>query len=74
MVKYYSDMWFLHTSRLLRHQWSQKNQKRLKKIFEGQGHNEKFDFLTILSPWLGSYGVNLMGKAVDLSLKAIKVT
>ena len=29
-------------------------------------------FFYYFFPWLGSYGVNLMGKAIDLSLKVIK--
>ena len=53
-----------------------KKSKKAEKKFEGQdqGRNEKIDFFYYFFPWWGSYGVNLMGKATDLSLKVIKVT
>ena len=34
-VKYYLEIWFLHTTRLLRHQISQKNVKKTTNFFEG---------------------------------------
>jgi hypothetical protein len=63
-------MWFLHTTGLLRHQGSQK-----KKI-EGQTRSPKPKISKIYSffPWFGSFGVSLIGKAIDLSLKAITAT
>ena len=35
---------------------------------------QKFDFFIIFFLLFGSFGVNLMGKAFNLSLKAIKAT
>ena len=75
-VKYYSHIWFLHTTGLLKHQRPQKNKKKSEKIFEGQTQRPKPKISKFYNffPSFGSFGVNLMGKAIDLSLKAIKVT
>jgi hypothetical protein len=34
-VKYYLEIWFLHTTRLLMHQISQENVKKATKFFKG---------------------------------------
>ena len=74
-VIYYSHIWFLHTTDFL----NIKDLKKIKKsenFFEGQTQRPKakitkfYDFF----PSFGSFGVNLVGKAIDLSLKAINVT
>ena len=47
---------------------------KAKKIFEGQiqSPKPKISKLYNFFSWFGSFGVNLTGKAIDLSLKAIK--
>ena len=75
-MKYYSHILFLHTTGLLKNERPQKNKKKAKKFFEGKTQRPKPKISKFYNffPSFGSFGVNLMGKAIDLSLKAIEVT
>ena len=66
----------MHNAGLLKNQRPQKNKKKAEKNFEGQTQRRKPKISKFYHffPSFGSFVVNLMGKAIDLSLKAIKVT
>ena len=76
MVICYSNIYFLHTSRLFKHHRPPENIKKGRNFFLGKikNHDSKILFLYHFFLLFRSFGVNLMGKAINLSLKAIKAT
>ena len=60
-VKYYLEIWFLHTTGLLRHQRSQKNVKKATKFFKGHSkdHSSILSKNYIFLPYVDRFDIRI---------------